>query len=150
MLDELSLASTSLCLLFSFPLTPSPLCLLIALRSLSPCLSSATLSPPSLPPSSDFSFFHLYILSQPPSLFGQRPRRAPEGTKSCRIQGESVRPYVRTYVRPSVRPPPEAPQRLAKASQRLAEASQRPAQPSQWPWLASGSPPPTSKRADPG
>ena len=25
-----------------------------------------------------------------PTLFGQRPRREPEGTKSCRIQGESV------------------------------------------------------------
>ena len=29
---------------------------------------------------------------------------APKGTKSCRTQGESVRPYVRPYVRPSVRP----------------------------------------------
>ena len=36
---------------------------------------------------------------------GQRPRREPEGTKSCRIQGESVR----TYVRPSTRPSPLRP-----------------------------------------
>ena len=57
-------------------------------------------------------------------IFGQRPRREPEGTKSCRIQGGSVRPSVRTYVRTYVRPPP-APQRLAKASLRLAEASLR-------------------------
>ena len=28
------------------------------------------------------------------SLFGQRPRREPEGTKSCRIQGLSVRPSI--------------------------------------------------------
>ena len=37
-----------------------------------------------IPPPSFFFF----------SLFGQRPRRVPEGTKSCRIQGESVRPFV--------------------------------------------------------
>ena len=30
---------------------------------------------------------------------------APKGTKSCRTQGESVRPSVRTSVRPYVRPP---------------------------------------------
>ena len=59
---------------------------------------------------------------------GQRLRREPEETKSCRTGGicTSVRPSVRTYVRLSVRPsPPQAPQRLAKASLRLAEASLR-------------------------
>ena len=44
-------------------------------------------------------------------LFGQRLRREPEETKSCRTGGicTSVRPSVRTYVRTSVRtsvPPP--------------------------------------------
>ena len=62
------------------------------------------------------------------ALFGQRPRREPEGTKSCRIQRESVRPSVRPYVRTSVRLSPPAPLRLAEAPQRLAKASQGPAQ----------------------
>ena len=43
------------------------------------------------------------------ALFGQRPRREPEGTKSCRIQGESVRTSVRPYIHTSVRPPPQGP-----------------------------------------
>ena len=48
-------------------------------------------------------------------LFGQRPRREPEGTKSCRIQGESVRPYVRTSARPPPGwPPSEAGSGLSK------------------------------------
>ena len=57
-------------------------------------------------------------------FLGQRPRREPEGTKSCRIQGESVRPYIRTYVRTSARPPPEAYQRQAQAPKRQVQGSQ--------------------------
>ena len=47
-------------------------------------------------------------------FFGQRPRREPEGMKSCRIQGESVRPSVS----PSVRTSPPRPFRgMAQATQ---------------------------------
>ena len=50
-----------------------------------------------------FLFFvvqlHVFLLL----LFGQRPLMEPKGTKSCRIQGESIRP-VRPYIHPS--PPP--------------------------------------------
>ena len=42
-------------------------------------------------------------------LFGVRPRREPEGTKSCRIQGESVRLYIYTSVITSAHPPKAAP-----------------------------------------
>ena len=60
-----------------------------------------------------------------------------EGAKSCRIQGESVRPSVCPYIRPYVSmSPPEAPQRPAEASKKLVEASQRPAQASQGPQAA--------------
>ena len=57
---------------------------------------------------------------------GQRLWREPEETKSCRIQGESVRPSIRTYVRLSL--PPEALQRLTQATQRLTQASLKLAQ----------------------
>ena len=52
---------------------------------------------------------------------GQRLRREPEGTKSCRMQGESVRPSVLQSL-PFL---PPALQRLTQASQRMAQASQR-------------------------
>ena len=61
-------------------------------------------------------------------VFGQRPQREPKGTRSCRIQGESVC-HVHPYARTSIPPPP--PPRLAQASQRLAQASQRLTQASQ-------------------
>ena len=53
-------------------------------------------------------------------FFGQRPRREPEGTKSCRIQGESLCLYIHTSACPHVPRPPKAgpPQRLAQASLR--------------------------------
>ena len=50
---------------------------------------------------------------------GQRLRREPEGTKSCRMQGESVRPSVLQSL-PFL---PPALQRLTQASQRMAQAS---------------------------
>ena len=51
---------------------------------------------------------------------------APEGTKSCRIQGESVRPYVHMYICPSIHTPlpPEAYQRQAQAPKRQVQGSQ--------------------------
>ena len=68
-------------------------------------------------------------------VFEQRPRRELEETRSCRIQGESVR-HIHLCVRTSVPPPPplgmaQASQRLALASQRLTQATQRLAQASQ-------------------
>ena len=85
------------------------------LGSLFPICLSLSLHPPSFSPSS-------YSLSTPslslstPSLFLSTPSlslstpsfwaAAPEGTKSCRIQGESVRTSVRPYIHTSVRPPP--------------------------------------------
>ena len=45
-------------------------------------------------PSFSIFVFFLLFLPLPLPLFGQRPRREPEGTKSCRIQGESVCPSV--------------------------------------------------------
>ena len=52
--------------------------------------------------------------------------KEPEGTTSCRMQGESVRPYVGTYVHPPFSPSlPQALQRLAHASWRLAKPSKR-------------------------
>ena len=68
---------------------------------------------------------------------GQRLRREPEETKSCRTGGictsvrPSVRPSVRTYVCPPVSPSPQAPQRLTQAPQRLTQAPQRLTQASQ-------------------
>ena len=60
-----------------------------------------------------FLFFvvqlHVFLLL----LFGQRPLMEPKGTKSCRIQGESIRPD-QPFI--CLSPPP---QRLALASQRL-------------------------------
>ena len=62
---------------------------------------------------------------------GQRLRREPEETKSCRTGGictsvrPSVRPSVRMSVCPPVSPSPQAPQRLTQAPQRLTQASQR-------------------------
>ena len=51
-----------------------------------------------------FAFFHsLFLLL--PSFFGHRPRKEPEGTKSCKIQGESVYLYVCPFIRTSVHPP---------------------------------------------
>ena len=49
---------------------------------------------------------------------GTRRRRSPVE------RGESVRPSVRPSIRPSVHLPPQAPQRLAKASQGRAQVSQ--------------------------
>ena len=51
---------------------------------------------------------------------------APKGTKSCRIQGESVRlvhPYIRPSVRPSPPRPPESGPGLSEAGPGLSEAS---------------------------
>ena len=56
-------------------------------------------------------------------LFGQRLRREPEETKSCRTGGicTSVRPYVRTYVRPPPQPASEALANLWEALASLRE-----------------------------
>ena len=84
--------------------------------------------------------------SIPVSFFGGFWAAAPKETKSCRIQGESVRP-VRTYVRPYVRtsvPPPVARQRLAQAYQSHSSlsrpASERPESASERPGSASERP----------
>ena len=50
------------------------------------------------------------------AVFGQRPRRELEGTKSCRIQGQSVRLYVRMHAYPLSFPEAGPPHKLAKAS----------------------------------
>ena len=79
-----------------------------------PLFPSSTHPPTSLFPS--FTHPFLFLPTLPffyASLFGQRLRREPKETKSCRIGG--ICTSVRTSVRPSVRPPPETPQ--AQASQ---------------------------------
>ena len=77
-------------------------------------------------------------------LFGQRPRREPEGTKSCRIQGESVRPSVCPFLSPL-----EAPWRLALAIQRLAQDFQSPEPGFEGPRPAFERPGPASEKPGP-
>ena len=71
------------------------------------------------------------------TIFGLQPRGVPDGSKSCRIQGESVflyvRLYIHTYVRAPVPPgsleagpgPPETSSGLTDDGQRLIQLTGR-------------------------
>ena len=58
----------------------------------------------------------LFDVVKSQNVAGQRPR---QGTKSCRMGRNSVRPSVRTSIRPSIRPPLAGPQTLLAGPQTL-------------------------------